>query len=291
MKGSRSADKTATIYATQNVRNKLSEFGLVDGNLVSDITSYKELRELDGGSSYIWRSGLKHDASEVMELIPKNDHYINGFNQTVDIEPDYVFPLLKSSDVGNGRTLPRRFVLVTQQSTGQDTDTIKYTAPKTWAYLQAHADKLDSRKSSIYQNRPRFSMFGIGAYSFAPWKVAISGLYNTFRFVVISPESGKPVMLDDTCYSIACSSKEESCIIADLLNSDISQRFLRSLVFLDSKRPITTDVLRRISFVGLAHRLNRLAELIPYLEQSESYKNLAQVQLQLAMDKTKKYII
>ena len=291
MKGNRSADKTATIYATLNVRNKLSEFGLVDGNLVSDVTSYKELRELDGGSSYIWRSGLKHDASEVMELIPKNGHYMNGFNQTVDIEPDYVFPLLKSSDVGNGRTLPRKFVLVTQQSTGQDTDTIRYTAPKTWAYLQAHADKLDSRKSSIYQNRPRFSMFGIGAYSFAPWKVAISGLYNTFRFVVISPESGKPVMLDDTCYSIACISKEESCLIAELLNSEISQRFLRSLVFLDSKRPITTEVLRRISFVGLAHRLGRLEELTPYMEQSESYKNLGQVQLQLVMDKTKKYII
>ena len=55
MKGNRSADKTATIYASLNVRNKLSEFGLVDGNLVSDVTTYKELRELDGGSSYIAR--------------------------------------------------------------------------------------------------------------------------------------------------------------------------------------------------------------------------------------------
>ena len=98
-------------------------------------------------------------------------------------------------------------------------------------------------------------------------------------------------MLDDTCYSIACRSKDESCLIAELLNSEISQRFLRSLVFLDSKRPITTDVLRRISFVGLAHRLGRLEELTPYMEQSESYKNLGQVQLQLVMDKTKKYII
>ena len=222
MQGSRSAEKTATIYATLNVGNKLSEFGLVDGNLVSDITSYKELRELDGGSSYIWRSGLKHDASEVMELISKSGHYLNGLNQTVDIESDYVFPLLKSSDVGNGRTTPRRFVLVTQQSTGEDTNTIRINAPKTWAYLEEHANKLDYRKSSIYQNRPRFSMFGIGAYSFAPWKVAISGLYSTFKFVVISPESGKPVMLDDTCYSIACRSKEESCLIAELLNSEIS---------------------------------------------------------------------
>ncbi|MEI7866796.1 MAG: hypothetical protein WCI11_02805 [Candidatus Methylumidiphilus sp.] len=291
IKGRVCTDKTAAIYATLSVHKKLSEFGLVDGNLISDISSYNELRDLDGGSPYTWRSGLKHDASDIMELTPENGHYVNGLDQTVDIEPDYVFPLLKSSDLGNGRTKPRRFVLVTQQSTGEDTKAIRDSAPKTWAYLEAHADKLDSRKSSIYQNRPRFSMFGIGVYSFAPWKVAISGLYNTLRFVVISPEAGRPVMLDDTCYSIACSSKYESCLIADLLNSDTSQRFLRSLVFLDSKRPITTDVLRRISLVSLAHRLGRLEDLTPYVEQSESYKNAGQIQLQLVMDKKKKYLI
>ena len=287
--GKKTVEKTAAVYATLNVENKRSEFGLIDGYLVSDLNCYNEMRDLDGGSPYIWRSGLKHDASDVMELIPKNDYYVNGLNQNVDIEPDYVFPLLKSSDLGNGRTKPRRFVLVTQQSTGEDTSEIRYIAPKTWNYLEAHADKLDSRKSSIYKNRHRFSMFGIGFYSFAPWKVAISGLYNTFRFVVISSEAGRPVMLDDTCYSIACSSGEESYLIADLLNSDIAQRFLKSLVFLDSKRPITTDVLRRISLVALAHRLGRLEDLTPYLEQSEAYKSAGQIQLQLVMERRKNY--
>ena len=33
---------------------------------------------------------------------------------------------------------------------------------------------LDNRKSSIYNKRPRFSIFGIGDYSFSKWKVAIS---------------------------------------------------------------------------------------------------------------------
>lgn len=166
---------------------------------------------------------------------------------------------------------------------------IREVAPKTWAYLEAHADKLDFRRSSIYQNRPRFSIFGMGAYSFAPWKVAISGLYNTFRFVVVSPAAGCPVMLDDTCYFIACRLKEEACLIADLLNSDPSQRFLRSLVFLDSKRPITTEVLRRLSLVALARRLDRLEELTPYVKQSQAYSDTAETQLQLVMEKGKEY--
>jgi hypothetical protein len=79
------------------------------------------LRDIDGGSPYTWRSGLKHDASDIMELTLENGNCVNGLDQTVDIEPDFVFPLLKSSDLGNGRTKPRRFVLVTQQSTGEDT--------------------------------------------------------------------------------------------------------------------------------------------------------------------------
>jgi len=62
--------RVATIYASLDTSDKLSEFGLIDGSLVSDVTSYEELRDLDGGSPYTWRSGLKHDASEVMELTP-----------------------------------------------------------------------------------------------------------------------------------------------------------------------------------------------------------------------------
>jgi hypothetical protein len=289
LRGRHCAERTATVYATLDAHKKLSEFGFIDGNLVSDVSSYKELLDLDGGSPYTWRSGLKHDASDIMELTPETGHYVNGLNQTVEIESNYVFPLLKSSDIGNGRITPRRFVLVTQQSTGEKTDVIREVAPKTWAYLKAHADKLDSRRSSIYQNRPRFSIFGIGAYSFASWKVAISGLYNTFRFVVVSPEAGRPVMLDDTCYSIACGSKEEACLIADLLNSDTCQRFLRSLVFPDSKRPITTDVLRRLSLVALARRLGRLEALTPYVKQCEAYRDAGETQMQLVMEKGKEY--
>ena len=289
LRGRHSAERTATVFAILDAQNKISEFGFVDGSLVSDMKTYDELRDLDGGSPYIWRSGLKHDASDIMELRPENGFYINGLNQSVDLEPSYVFPLLKSSDVGNGRTTPRRSVIVTQRSTGEETSLIKHVAPKTWAYLEANADRLDSRRSSIYQNRPRFSMFGIGAYSFAPWKVAISGLYNSFRFVVISSEAGRPIMLDDTCYSIPCGSKEEASLIADLLNSDTSQQFLRSLVFSGSKRPITTDVLRRISLVALARRLRRLDELTPYMRQSESYMDADESQMQLVMEKGIEY--
>lgn len=283
--GKPNAKRTATVFASLDTKDVLSEFGLIDGNLVSDVSNYEELRDLDGGSPYTWRSGLKHDASEVMELTPSGDHYVNGYQEAVRIEDDFVFPLLKSSDLGNSRLSPRKAVIVTQRTTGQDTEEIRLTAPKTWDYLLRHSDKLDGRKSSIYLNRPRFSIFGVGAYSFAPWKVAISGLYGNFRFVVVSPHFGRPVVLDDTCYSIACRCENEAGIIADALNSDDCQRFIKSLVFPNSKRPITVDVLRRISLVALARRLGRLAELTPYLRNCDDSTGGHASQLQLVMDK------
>ena len=80
-------------------------------------------------------------------------------------------------------------------------------------------------------------MFGVGPYTFAPFKIAISGLHKSLRFTLLTPQMGKPVLLDDTCYFIGSDNFEEASLLYELLNSDISLRFLRSSIFSDSKRP------------------------------------------------------
>jgi len=281
--GKHTNERTATVYENLDTTSAATRFGLIDGNLVSNIDAYKAHENIGSGSStYTWRSGVKHDAAKVMEFSRNGNMFINGFGEAVDIEEDYVFPLLKSSDLGNGRTEIRKTVLVTQRHTGDDTTEIERKAPKTWRYLMRHADALDGRKSSIYKNRPRFSVFGIGAYSFAPWKVAISGLYKNMSFVVVPPYEGRTIMVDDTCYSIPCHSRKEAELLHDLLSSKASTEFLRSLVFLDSKRPVTIDVLRRISIVELARGLGRLGELERHV-QAERRSKGTEVQMALLM--------
>ena len=75
------------------------------------------------------------------------------------------------------------------------------------------------------------------------------------------PHNDRPVMVDDTCYSIPCKCEREAWLLCDLLNATPARRFLWSLVFLDSKRPITVDVLRRLSFINVAKMMNRIDEL------------------------------
>ena len=59
-----------------------------------------------------------------------------------------------------------KLVLITQKSVGEDTSIIQDKAPKTWQYLLEHEEYLKNRKSSIYKNKPPYSIFGVGSYSF-----------------------------------------------------------------------------------------------------------------------------
>lgn len=264
---------TADVYSDLSFNNRISTIGLAGKELVADIDEYLRLKDIDGIPYYTWRSGVKHDAAAIMELKRANNHFINGRGEECRFEPTYVYPLLKSSDVANGRTKPDKYVIVTQQKPSDNTEDVKKKAPITWAYLIAHADALDKRRSIIYQKRARFSIFGVGDYTFSPWKVAISGLYKNCLFVVVGKHDEKPIMLDDTCYFIPCESQKEARFVCELLNSDVCQRFLRSLVFFDSKRPITIDVLNRIDLKRLAEHVNKATEARRFLSSAAEYED------------------
>ena len=249
------------------------KFGWLTDKFVSNIDTYIHTKEIDGECPFVWRQGLKHDCSTIMELDKVNGHYVNGLNEEVKLEDDLVYGILKSSDLKNTViNQTRKFTIVTQKKVGQETKYIKTEYPKTYQYLTQHQANFDARKSSIYNNKPLFSIFGIGDYSFKPFKVAISGLYKTFHFTLILPQNNKPVMLDDTCYLIGFDKIEFAVYSLILLNSDATVQFLQSVTFADAKRTFTKDVLMRIDILELAKRISK-ADLQRKLEiLNDKYK-------------------
>ena len=238
-------------------RKKL-RFGWLAEKFVSNIDTYIHTKEIDGECPFVWRQGLKHDCSTVMELDKVNGHYVNGLNEEIKLEDGLVYGILKSSDLKNTVIKEtRKFTIVTQKKVGQETKYIKTEFPKTYQYLTEHQENFNLRKSSIYNNKPLFSIFGIGDYSFKPFKVAISGLYKTFHFTLILPQDNKPVMLDDTCYLIGFDKIEFAVYSLILLNSDTTVQFLQSVTFPDAKRTFTKDVLMRIDLLELAKQINK----------------------------------
>jgi hypothetical protein len=247
-------------------------FGWVNNKFVSNIETYLVTQNIDGKSPFEWRQGLKHDCATIMEFEKENGGFINGQNEQVNLEEGLVYGLLKSSDLKNTVIYQtRKFTVVTQKKVGQSTNYIKTEFPKTYKYLAAHQASFDARKSSIYLNKPLFSIFGIGDYSFKPFKVAISGLYKTFHFTLVLPQENKPVMLDDTCYFIGFDKIEYAVYALILLNSEPTMRFLQSITFQDAKRTFTKDVLMRIDLLSLAKNIQQTFLLQELSELNKKY--------------------
>ena len=247
---------TCRVHDSLDALSKVAVLGHENGRLLADATAYSAWRHLEGNGPGKWRSGIKHDCSRVMELREIAGRYRNRLGETVSLERDYLYPMLKSSDLARpGEIRFSRYMLVPQQFVGESTEPIEQRAPRTWQYLASHAAYFERRASSIYRNRPRFSIFGVGEYSFAPWKVAVSGFYKNLCFRAVGPSSGKPVVFDDTCYFLPCQSPAEAAATADMLNSQIAREFFSAFVFWDAKRPITAELLQRLDLAALAREL------------------------------------
>lgn len=234
------------LYSNAYVR----EYGWVNNSFVSDTKSYNAVARYDGKSSYIWRSGIKHDCASILELTLSDGKYTNGLGEIVKIENDLIYPLLKSSDINNYQENRfRKFIIVPQRKVGYDTSGLKHSHPLAFSYLTRYENVFSGRKSSIYKGKDKFSIFGIGDYSFKPYKIVVSSLYKSISFVLVSTLDGKPIMVDDTCYQLDFDSLDEAKCILEALNSDEICSLLQSMVFKDAKRVVTKSLLMRLDLV------------------------------------------
>ncbi len=273
-KTNNSITKNCLIFSDFKDKEPNSSLGFHQGIMVSNAPSFNCQKNLLGRDpNYVWRSGIKHDCSKIMELKKNGGVLNNGLGESIEIEDDYLYPLLKSSDIGNARLLKTRyFALVTQRIIGQPTEAISKRAPRTWSYLKRHGKRLDNRKSIVYRDKPRFSIFGVGNYTFTPWKIAISGFYKTLKFQIISPIENNPVVFDDTVYFLNTYSEAETEFLSNILNSEPAQEFLESMVFWDDKRPITIELLKRLHLGNLATLLKRETEYEHFTQQRQVHQ-------------------
>jgi hypothetical protein len=263
--------KECSDYGTLDSAEANAVFGLRDARLVADVRVYDRWHDLLGRNLSGWRSGIKHDCSKVLELVQMDTGLENGIGKRVDVEPEVLFPLLKGSDLARNRH-PRKWLLVPQRSMGGSPEDLQRSAPKAWQYLLANGALLDKRGSSIYRNRPRFSIFGVGEYSFSRWKVAISGLYKKLDFVKVPPFKGRPVVFDDTCYFFSCQSERECHVLHDLVQSDHAREFWSAFIFWDAKRPITAQILSLLDLAALARATGMESDVSRVLAERQSVR-------------------
>lgn len=274
----RNGPEQADLYPDLDAATPVRQIGLAGQDLVSDLTAYRRMRHFEGLHPYQWRSGVKHDCATILELTRCGANlYCNKLGQKIELEPEVIYPWFKGTDLKNDAPATRFSLLLTQTRPGEDSTRRFRHAPLALRYLQQHLPVFAARKSSIYNKRDQFAIFGVGEYTFSTWKVALSALHRQPRFVVVGPEAGRPVLFDDTCYFIAMGSQPEAALVARILNSQPCQEFLSTLTFPGAKRTVTVEMLQRLNLSALAQDVG--------LEKAwlESRQREAMAQMELAV--------
>lgn len=173
------------------------------------------------------RHGIKHDCKDVYE-IPRAQAEAIGWQ--------CVYPTVKSRHVKNDRwTGEYDLVIVPNKSLRkEDGDGLAVQAPMAYQYLLGCKDLLETRKSQWVGTRNFYDVFGVGDYSFAPYKVAWVRLGWKPQFVVLPPVrlpngETKPIVPGDHFLFIPTADKAYAEQLAALLNSPRYRRALEAL--------------------------------------------------------------
>ncbi|MDD5453509.1 MAG: SAM-dependent DNA methyltransferase, partial [Candidatus Bipolaricaulis sp.] len=156
---------------------------------------------------------------------------------TAVLEPDLLYPLLRGRDVARWRAEPSAHILMVQDPQtrrGIPEEDLKARYPKTWEYLNRFEPILRERAAfkryftrrdktgKVIDTGPFYSMFDVGDYTFAPWKVVWTRIAK-IAAAIVGPANRKPAIPQETITLVDCQSELEACYIAALVNSDLFQ--------------------------------------------------------------------
>src|SRR5579872_2366241 len=99
---------------------------------------------------------------------------------------------------------------------------MKRAFPGAYSYLKRFASLLRQRpayKRYFKESAPFYSLFNIGDYTFAPWKVVWREQSLPFTAAVVGPLDGKVVVPDHKLMLVAVESEDEACYLCGALNS------------------------------------------------------------------------
>ena len=115
---------------------------------------------------------------------------------------------------------------------------VKVVFPKTYAYLKKFENDLGKRKSRVVkqllQRGPFYTMYAVGRYTYAPYKVVWNRMGSRITACVISTVldnylGEKLVLTDNVLAFIPLDNEDEAHYTCSIMNSSITDMILRSI--------------------------------------------------------------
>jgi hypothetical protein len=157
------------------------------------------------------------------------------------LELDLLYPLLRGRDADRWKAAPSAQILVAHEPgkrlTAIPEKEMQTRYPLTFAYLKSFEKTLRDRKSRgvsdmLGKGAPFYTMFALGDYTFAPWKVVWREVSHRLDAAVIGTPGTKVTIPDHTLIMIECDGKVEAHYLCAALNSSPSRHVVQSYIVL-----------------------------------------------------------
>lgn len=210
----------------------------------------RAVRKIFGHSDYGARKGVTASVNSVYWVEPvlkrpdglvvvrnlTEGAKIKADEVTEPMEPDLLYPLLRGRDVQRWRAEPSALILLTHEP-GMRLKAIpekelQTRYPRTYGYLKRFEKVLRSsaifrryftRKGSggeaVMETGAFYSIFNVGDYTFADWKVVWREIASELTASVVGCQDNKPIVPDHKLVLVPCVDSSEAHFICALLNS------------------------------------------------------------------------
>lgn len=162
----------------------------------------------------------------------------------VAVERQLVYPLLRGRDVSPWNAQSQAHILLTHEKTQRlnaiPEARLSKEFPKAHSYLARFKSELQKRaafKRYFRNDSPFYSIFNIGDYTFAPWKVVWREQASTLTAAVVGPQDRRPVIPDHKLMLVDVGSEKEAHYLCALLNSAPARLVVQSYTIAISMNP------------------------------------------------------
>ena len=169
------------------------------------------------------------------------------------IEVDLLYPLLRLQDVHRWQAEPSAYILVTHRSgmglKAIPENELEAHLPKSHRYLKRFEAELRTRsgyRRYFKETDPFYSIFNIGDYTFAPYKVVWPNIASELACAVVSDHEGKTVIPQHTVTLVGLDNAEEAHYVCAVANPSLVNFALQSYSQMGGKSFGTPHVLKNI---------------------------------------------
>ncbi len=158
------------------------------------------------------------------------------------MEREFLFPLLRGKDVKRWEYHTRYSIVLPYTEDGKVIARDKFMSmcPNTYDYfyegkhgfIPILRERATYRKFILRQNpaAPEYSLYNIGKYTFAPYKVVWKALSDRVAAVTVSREDERMIIPDHNLLMVPLEREMEAYYLTGILNADIVSRFVNAYV-------------------------------------------------------------